>query len=332
MEIRRYVRPVQLPMWPDAVRGGPNALLRSAFFAGIASKHRKVLETRKSPSEEPGGIMVAAQDGITIKYTGTQLNQYDADVFFEVLHRSRRSSLGQSAFFTGSGFLTSIGRSRNDLNYADLDTSLRRLKRGVIDVSWRVNGRPYVYTGSLIDAYVRETDTKLYRVALSPTMVILFEHSSLTYIQWQERLSLMRAPLAQWLHSYYSTHARPYPVTASFLKEKTGHAAARNPDFMRTLRRALEVLKKELSWGVAWDGDLLKITRSPSDSQTRHVARVERRKELLKPKAPHDLPPSARRPVQRPVAPTGSSESRRGQDGLAPAAMTLASLLASSRK
>ena len=140
--------PAQLPIWPDAVRGGPNVLLRSAFFAGIQSRQRRTLGHQTS-------VVIAAQDGVSIKYAGTQLNQYDADVFFEMLHRARREQLGAVAIFSGASFLEAIGRSRNNLNYEDLDNSLRRLKRGTLDVSWRVGNRPYVFVGSLIDTYTR---------------------------------------------------------------------------------------------------------------------------------------------------------------------------------
>jgi hypothetical protein len=43
-------RAAQLPSWPEPVRGGPNALLRSALFAGIHSKKRQVLGTRPGPT------------------------------------------------------------------------------------------------------------------------------------------------------------------------------------------------------------------------------------------------------------------------------------------
>ena len=64
--------PAQLPIWPDAVRGGPNVLLRSAFFAGIQSRQRRTLGTQTSVEKEPEGIVIAAQDGVSIKFAGTQ--------------------------------------------------------------------------------------------------------------------------------------------------------------------------------------------------------------------------------------------------------------------
>ena len=93
----------QLPIWPDPVRGGPNALLRSALFAGIHSKKRQVLGKQLRPEKKPEAVTVASQDGIRIKFAGTQLNQYDADVFFEALHRARRHPLDTECQFKGAG-------------------------------------------------------------------------------------------------------------------------------------------------------------------------------------------------------------------------------------
>lgn len=272
-----------LPIWPDEVRGGPNPLLRSAFFAAVASKHRKIFEDRTTVAKEPEGIVIAAQDGITIKYTGTQLNQYDADVFFEILHRSRRSPLGTVVFFTGSEFLESIGRVRNNLNYEDLETSLRRLKRGVVDVAWRTpTNKPMAYSGNLIAEVERETESKLYKVSLFPKIKVLFEPTNFTYLQWQDRKKLLRAPLAQWLHSYFSTHAKPFPISVDWVQEKSGHASSRRADFLRTLRKAIDVLQEKLDWQVEWtEDDRLKVTHQPTQSQQRHIERADRRKAIL---------------------------------------------------
>ena len=274
--------PSQLPMWPDAVRGGPNVLLRSAFFAGIKSGKRLTLGIQTSPDREPEGVEIAAQDGVSIKYAGTQLNQYDADVFFEVLHLSRRSPLGTDALFTGASFLASIGRSRNNLNYEDLDNSLRRLKRGVVDVSWSIGPKRYVYCGSLIASYTRETESKIYRITLSPEIRTLFAPASWTQIEWEERKSLMGKPLAQWLHSYFCTHARPYPVSVNFLKEKTGSPTKLLKHFKVELRTALQSMTDLIGWAVEWDGDLVKVNRPPSDSQARHLLKADTRNRTMR--------------------------------------------------
>ena len=215
--------PVQLPIWPDPVRGGPNALLRSALFAGILSKRRQVLAVPShKPDVEPEGVVIAAQDGINLKFAGTQLNQYDADVFFEALHRARRHPLETECLFTGHDFLKAIGRSHGKNEYDDLDNSLRRLRRGTVDIEWKASGRNLVFTGSLISHYVRDTDSKLYKVTFAREVRTLFAPASWTQLEWEERLMLKGQPLAQWLHSYFSTHAAPFPVSAGYLHEKSG--------------------------------------------------------------------------------------------------------------
>ena len=317
--------PSQLPMWPDAVRGGPNVLLRSAFFAGIKSGKRQTLGIQISPDREPEGVEIAAQDGISIKYAGTQLNQYDADVFFEVLHLSRRSPLGTDALFTGASFLAAIGRSRNNLNYEDLDNSLRRLKRGVVDVSWNIGARRYVYCGSLIASYTRETESKIYRITLSPEISTLFAPASWTQIEWEERRTLMGKPLAQWLHSYFCTHARPYPVTVNFLKEKTGSPTKLLKHFKVELRTALQTMTDSIGWSVEWDGDLVKVSRPPTDSQARHLLKVDARSQTLR----ESKKQMQGRPRELPILQASLKDVQRGGSGLSRVETTLGALLSS---
>jgi hypothetical protein len=237
-------------------------LLRSAFFAGIKSGKRRTLGIQTNQDRELIGTEIAAQDGVLIKYAGTQLNQYDADVFFEALHLSRGTELSTEAFFTGASFLKSIGRSKNNLNYEDLDNSLRRLKRGVVDVSWNVGLRKYMYYGSLIASYSRETESKLYRISLSPEIGTLFAPASWTRIKWEQRRRLMGKPLAQWLHSYFCTHTKPFSVSVGFIKENTGSPTKLLKHFKTQLRSALQSIRELVGWDVQLRGDLVTVLRS----------------------------------------------------------------------
>jgi hypothetical protein len=114
---------LQLPLWPEPVRGGPNALLRSAFFAGIHSKKRKELGVRVKPDEPKRAVTIAAQQGITIQYAGDQLNQYDADVFFEALHRARYGVFGTIGRKVRLAVLD-FGRSENSIHGCLADAEL----------------------------------------------------------------------------------------------------------------------------------------------------------------------------------------------------------------
>ena len=61
---RDAAKVVQLPLWTDQKRGTPNSFLRSALFSAIQSKDREYLE----------GATLFSQQGITVKFTGRQLN------------------------------------------------------------------------------------------------------------------------------------------------------------------------------------------------------------------------------------------------------------------
>lgn len=266
----------QLPMWPEPMRGGPNTLLRSALFAAIHSSKRKQIGRKTSNDKEPVGIMIAAQDGIEITYAGTQLNQYDADVFFEAAHRARKELLETECTFKGAEFLKAIGRTRNNLNYEDLDESFRRLRRGELVVKWTINGRQYVFTGSLIASYVRETTTKLYRLSFAKEVGKLFAAASWTQLEWEQRKALKGKPLAQWLHSYFSTHAQPYPVSVGYLHEKSGSQTTLLKHFKTELKNAFKSLHDIIGWEFEWRGDVVILNRPPSLSQARYLEKKKR--------------------------------------------------------
>jgi TrfA protein len=295
-------RPVQLPMWPEPVRGGPNAILRSALFAGIHSKKRETLGTSSGPDEEPKGVTVAAQDGITVTFAGRQLNQYDADVFFEALHRARHHPLETECFFRGYDFLKAIGRQDGKREYDDLHNSLTRLRNGNLVLEWQIKGRHYEFNGSLISHYVREKTSKLYKITFAKEIKALFAPACWTQLEWDERQALKGHPLAQWLHSYFSTHAEPFPIGAAFLHQKTGSKRTLLKHFRSDLKNALGTLEKVLGWKASWEGDLLTVTRQPSASQARHIL-------------------SAKQTKQR------RNQPKRGEKGLAPVGELLPSFL-----
>lgn len=61
---------VQLPVWPEAVRTVPNAVLRSALFGAIRRRRRYMQ-----------GELIASVDGVRVLQTGPRLDQVDLDVW-----------------------------------------------------------------------------------------------------------------------------------------------------------------------------------------------------------------------------------------------------------
>jgi len=272
---------IQLPIWPEPVRGAPNPLLRSAFFAAIHSSKRKELGERIKPDQPKKGVTIAAQQGSTITYAGDQLNQYDADVFFEALHRARHHPLESECFFRGYDFLKAIRRQDGPREYEDLENSLTRLRNGSVEIKWKIKDHPLKFVGGLIASYIRDEKTKLFKVTFAKEIRILFAPACWTQLEWKERMALKGKPLAQWLHSFYSSHAAPFPLSTAYLHDKSGNTRHLLKNFHTDLKHALATLETVLGWKATWDGELITIYRPPSASQVSHLRRARRRNKSL---------------------------------------------------
>ena len=66
---------VQLPMWPEQMRGMPNSIARSALF-NVRFKKTKRVDRKNYP--------IAALKGINIVYTGEELRQDDETIFLQL--------------------------------------------------------------------------------------------------------------------------------------------------------------------------------------------------------------------------------------------------------
>ncbi len=292
---------VQLPFWPDDKRGAPNTLLRSAFFAGVSSKQRKMLGSPATPTKRVETVSITSQDGIDIRFAGVQLNQYDADVFFEATHRASTQPLGTECVFEGAEFLRAIGRTDSPGNYEDLDQSLDRQQ----DCRVEVDSDRAVYRGSLISSYTRDKETRRFHVTFRPEILKLFAHASYTQLEWQQRRKLKGKPLALWMHSYFSTHAAPFPVSIAFLHKMTG-SSAELKHFKEYAKEALGELET-IGWTATVKKDRVTIVKEPSKSQGRHIERkVQRAKRIAQEK----------RMLQASAA--AAKRPKRGDGGLSP--------------
>ena len=250
---------IQLPLWPDPKRGAPNAVLRGALFPAIQGKGRIALDRE----------LLAAQDGITIRYTGWQLTQSDLDVWEQVLHLARTQALGTECHFTAHGFLKALGRSTGKKDYEWLQTALERLTGAVVRIS---DGRR-TYFGTLVEGGIRDEETGRYVVEINPKLAKFYGRSYWTQIDWQQRQALRRKPLALWLHGFYASHAEPYRVTVAYLHRLSGSQTKRLRKFKENLTQALSDLQAVGAIrGFEIRDDLVHVWTVPSKSQQRHLA------------------------------------------------------------
>lgn len=278
---RALAAPAQLPFWPDAVRGVPNGILRSALFGAIKRGKRRYVERE----------VFASVQGIDILYTGPRLDQSDLDVWQGALHLARLAPLGNRIEFTEKSFLRLIGRGGEggvNIGKSDRDwlkNALARLSANTVEIKQG----PYAYAGSLVDEYFRDEDSGRYVLVLNPRMKVMFGREGWTQIDWSLREALRGHPLAQWLHGFYSTHACPFPLKVETLHKlcgsEMGEAAVSDANRSKSMSGwrddrlipALNVLMaaclqvgQAFSWEIT-NGDLVNVSRDPSQSQRKHL-------------------------------------------------------------
>lgn len=254
----------QLPFWPEPVRAVPNAALRSALFGAIKKGARAYLERHE----------VHAQDGIRIIYTGARLDQGDLDVWETVLHIARVQALGDECRMTAYQLLKALGKTDTGINRTTIDRRLSRMKATGVDVKV---GK-FSYEGSLIDEVYRAEESREYVIRLNPKLRALFAADQFTHVQWAVRHELDGKPLAQWLHGYYASHAKPYPVNVATLLKLSGSENEGARSGRQKLRKALDALtdaSEAHGEGFSYDirGDLVHVEKKPSGSQRWHLTK-----------------------------------------------------------
>jgi hypothetical protein len=265
---------IQLPLWPEARRGVPNDILRSALFAAIQGKGREYIKQS----------LIAAYDGVKIKYTGEQLDQSDMDVWEQILHLTRQHPLGTVCHFTAHSFLKLLGRSTGKKDYQWLNSVIVRLATCGVEI-YR---NRHIYGRGMIAKYDIDEVSRAYKVTIDPDMMAVYT-AGWTAIDWEQRQQLRGKPLALWLHGYYASHAAPVPVKVDTLRQLCGSKAKALRSFRQQLGEALRELKVDgvkaiEDWNIDKLTDLVHVDRGMaiSDSQKRHLTRPKRARKSKK--------------------------------------------------
>lgn len=256
---------ISLDKWPDAVRGVPNAFLRSALFG--VSNIRKTYKKR---------TVIAAVEGYEIRFLGTSFNQTDLDVWEMLLHLARLRPLGGEVEFTAHSLLKELGRGTGGKDHEQLKEELARLGSGWTEITDTKAKK--TFAGNFISNFVRDDENDRYVVTFSPKMAQLYEAGH-TLIDWSERKALGRNNLAKWLQGQYATHAKPFPYKVETL-HNLSNSTADLKEFRRMLRTALAQLVKVgviKSWAIDPKTDLLEVVNTPSPTQLKHLTNARKR-------------------------------------------------------
>ena len=261
---------VRLPLWPDAVRAVPNGFLRSALFGAIAKGRRRYIN----------GEDLAAIDGLTIRYKGERLDQGDLDVWQTVLHTVRLQELGSQCRLTSYALLKLMGKTDTGKNRVTLQNRIERLVANALTVK---QGR-YTYIGGLIRFAAKDEETQEWVIELDEKLRPLFASDQFTQIEWAVRHELNGQQIAQWLHGFYASHAKPFPFKVETLLKLCGSEDASPTSGRQKLRKALDaVTEASAAHGERFSyeirGNLVHVEKSHSVTQRRHLAKKSAKNE-----------------------------------------------------
>lgn len=253
---------IQLPLWPEPKRGTPNTFLRSALFAAIHGKSRRWMK------EE----VLASLNGITVKYTGEQLTQSDLDVWETLIHLARRHPLGTECSFTAHGILRLLDRDTGKSQHTWLHSAIIRLTACAVEITYREKtfhgSDEKTFFGSLVQSGGKDEVSRAYRVKLNPELIKLFGENQWTQLDWTQRQRMMKQPLAQALHAFWSSHAEPMPIKVETLRGLSGSNVKELRKFKHQLKSALAVLV-EMGFLESFtfvpakeSGDIVRVKRS----------------------------------------------------------------------
>ena len=256
---------LELPTWPDEVRGVPNAILRGALF-GIAQE--RIVHQKRT--------LIATVDGYEIRFKGETFNQTDLDVLEAMLHLAMPHPLGKRVEFTVHSFLKAIGRGTSGKHHEEFKEQVMRLVTGGIEITDTKAGKTFM--GTLVSEAFREEGTGRYIVVFNNKMMDLYE-GGYSHIDWSQRIALGKSALAKWLHGFYATHAKPYPYKVETLHSLCGSSDKSLRSFRQKLKKALDELNSVgaiQGWSIDGD-DLVFIQRTPSSAQQKHLNRAVKR-------------------------------------------------------
>lgn len=256
---------LNLELWPDAVRGVPNAVLRGALFG--VSQRRKTHKRR---------TVIAAVDGYEIRFKGETFNQTDLDLWEMLLHLARLQPLDTQVEFTAHSLLKELGRGTSGKHHEELKEQLMRLISGAVEITWTKEQK--AYAGNLISGYARDDVTGRYVVRFNADTAKLYGVGN-TLIDWSERQALGNNSLAKWLHGFFASHAKPFPYKVETIHGLCG-SIAELKEFRRMLRIGLDRLVGVgaiKSWSLDAKTDLVTIVNIPSQTQLKHLTKAKKR-------------------------------------------------------
>ncbi|MBF5040344.1 TrfA family protein [Methylophilus sp. 13] len=243
-----------IPFWRDNFRCIPNEIAQSSLFS---AKNRN----------QPRAYLRQAEIGLigagSISFTGEELRQDDQTVWLQLLHLAREYPIGSIVKFTPYWFCKNLGWSVNGKSYIRLRLCLNRMQATSLSITSTRLKKGVSLSMLPFFRWSDEAGNTLcqYEVRIAPELVNLFGEVYYTRIEWAQRLALPEG-LSTWLHCYYASHNKPFPVKICTLKRGAGLTTQSKSSLRQNLEIALNLLVKVdflESWKI--NGELVHVKR-----------------------------------------------------------------------
>lgn len=184
--------------------------------------------------------------GMTVYFTGGELDQGDLDVFLHAVHLAAQQAdkkLKQGLVkFSVRGYLKELGKKPGKSGQEWLLNSIRRLSACLVEVHFgesQLARFGSIYGGSLIYDFYYDPDKKEFYLRVNSSLGSLF-NLGWTPLKWQQRLEL-KTGLSKWLHGLYSS-TDIYPMKVATLQTLSRSKCGRLSKFRALLKKSLNEL------------------------------------------------------------------------------------------
>ncbi|MYD43376.1 MAG: hypothetical protein F4W90_05735 [Gammaproteobacteria bacterium] len=221
----------ELAFWGDEDKAAiPPELARGAIFRLPRRGRRRFFKNE----------VVIERPSLKIGFTGTELDQFDGDVYLAVIRALRGQYIGERVEISLKGLAHEIRRVQSGGTVETVRNALDRLSSCVVHLDFWRKGEHYTANIGLMGWIYEEKSRKTY-VRLDPDAATLF--AQLAWIDFDKHLALP-TDMARMLHMYVTSHRRGQrrSVPLAEFMEITGSTTPRHM-FRARLRDALRALQ-----------------------------------------------------------------------------------------
>jgi len=188
---------------------------------------------------------ISSQANYSIYYTGEELNQYDSQVLWAILHIQKTSGveIGKDVSCYQLEIIKLIGMTASGAAYETIYQSLKRLTSCMITIEFEAKKRSTKYHGHIIES-LKKDENGHYVFRLGHDMAKLFE-SDCSIVMLRKKIVLSHQ-LSKWLFDYSSSHSKFIDMPINNLISISGYPNSKS-EFIRNLKLSCQEIISKLN-------------------------------------------------------------------------------------